>query len=189
MSDTTPSTKNTSNRKTIIGLLVLFAMPIALAYFGWAMGWFRDVGVAAYGRLLNPVVAGDQYTVTTDTTWTPSWYLVVAIEGEDCGELCLLNEDLARRVRLALGKDADRVRLLWLHTRKPVRDEETRSPVETLGTLETPAPLQGQRIYIMDPHGNIMLEYDWASSIDKAPLHGKGILRDLKKLLKFSHIG
>jgi hypothetical protein len=47
----------------------------------------------------------------------------------------------------------------------------------------TPEPLdEAGRIYIVDPLGNLMMSY----ARDAEP---KGLLTDMKKLLKLSHIG
>jgi hypothetical protein len=47
----------------------------------------------------------------------------------------------------------------------------------------TPEPLSAAgRIYIVDPLGNLMMSYGPSSE-------PKGLLEDLKKLLKLSHIG
>ncbi len=44
------------------------------------------------------------------------------------------------------------------------------------------APQRAQRTYIVDPLGNLMMSYAPGSA-------SKGMLEDMKKLLKLSHIG
>src|SRR5690606_37889976 len=61
-------------------------------------------------------------------------------------------------------------------------DERARA-VESVFAAATPEPLvEAGRIYIVDPHGNLMMSY----ARDAEP---KGPLAELKKRLKFCHIG
>ena len=43
-------------------------------------------------------------------------------------------------------------------------------------------PIEAQRLYIIDPLGNLMMSYP-------PDINPRGIMKDLKKLLKFSRIG
>ena len=69
-----------------------------------------------------------------------------------------------------------------------------RAPDSTaIGQLDIPAPDPGMlalfpvagratQLFIVDPHGNLMMSYD-------ARTDPKGLREDLKKLLNLSHIG
>jgi hypothetical protein len=54
--------------------------------------------------------------------------------------------------------------------------------IKVLPGYEDADPLISGRIYLVDPLGNLMMSYGSRSE-------AKGILSDLKKLLKLSHIG
>lgn len=191
-----PMNQTRNDKIQVIALLILFSLPIVLAYAGYWLGWFKNVGVAAHGRLLNPVVTAEDYKFANNQTIESAgkaWKILIYGSGERCDQMCELNVALAEHVRLALGKDASRVRLIYVHRGK-------RSEAFNTGDVKTLAPgvlfweiVQGPlipgKIYIMDPMGNVMLEYDWAPDAKSAPLHGKGMLKDLRKLLKYSHIG
>lgn len=87
------------------------------------------------------------------------------------GELWLLvaTNDLQamRQVRLALGRDATRVAVVA-------------APAAELA--KAGASIDERHIYLVDPHGNVMMR--WPSSPDL-----KRMLADLKRLLKASQIG
>jgi len=106
---------------------------------------------------------------------------------------------LTRQTRLALNKDADRVRRLFLAAGPCCTDAgllaehpdlivaaPTQGQLDTLARL-IPTPdaatlADTGRIYIVDPLGNLMMSYA-ADAPDKA------LLDDLKRLLQLSHIG
>ena len=87
------------------------------------------------------------------------------------GELWLLvavrDLEAMRRVRLALGRDAPRVAVVV-------------APAAELARAG--AAIDGDHIYLVDPHGNVMMR--WPASPDL-----KRMLADLKRLLKASQIG
>jgi hypothetical protein len=72
-----------------------------------------------------------------------------------------------RAVRIALGRDASRVEVV------------AASPAEL---AKAGAPVDESRIYLADPHGNVIMR--WPASPDM-----KRMLADLKRLLKASQIG
>jgi hypothetical protein len=72
-----------------------------------------------------------------------------------------------RQVRLALGRDAPRVAIVV-------------APAAELARAG--ATIDEGHIYLVDPHGNVMMR--WPASPDL-----KGMLADLKRLLKASQIG
>jgi len=102
-----------------------------------------------------------------------------------------------------LGRDMDRVQRVFLYTGECCRggydlaglareqsdlvaasfDEPAAAPLRSAFPSfdGVAAPLAG-RVYIADPLGNLVLSY-------AAEAPRKGLLEDLKKLLKLSHIG
>lgn len=114
-----------------------------------------------------------------------------------CDARCREALTLMRQTRLALSDKMDRVQRVFLVTGNCC-DQAYLDVEQTgllLGRIDNPA---GQtlletfpdaaeaaglgRIYLVDPLGNLMMKYD-----PDAPQ--KGLLEDLKKLLKLSHIG
>jgi hypothetical protein len=99
-----------------------------------------------------------------------------------------------RQARLALDKDAGRVKRVLLHAGACCEADfgANESDLQLLAAsgpagsalraLFPPSATGEPGIYIVDPHGNLMMSY--------APTGAaRGILRDLERLLRLSHIG
>jgi cytochrome oxidase Cu insertion factor (SCO1/SenC/PrrC family) len=120
------------------------------------------------------------------------WSLVYVGAGP-CDPHCREALTLMRQSRLALGDDMPRVQRVFLATDQCCDREYLNAEHEGLivAAADTPAAAtlleqfpaaHSGRIYIVDPLGNLMM-----SHAPGAP--PKGLLEDLKKLLKLSHIG
>ena len=193
------------------GLVLLGLMFMAPAFVAWVMhnsseqGW-RPEGTTNRGVLVHParpltlpaemVIAGEPANDYLQGMWT-----LLYIGDADCDAVCNENLYKMRQVRTAQNEHMRRVQQLYL-----VRDEAVPAALQTLldneykgmtVTLVTAeqaeqiAPyflidsvsMQGaERVYIIDPLGNLMMYYP----PDANP---GGMLKDLKKLLKYSKIG
>jgi cytochrome oxidase Cu insertion factor (SCO1/SenC/PrrC family) len=120
-------------------------------------------------------------------------FLVHPVESR-CEERCVALLDELGRVRLALDKDAVRVRRVLLHTGLccsedfPLKDEDllvlgaTGRKGEALRTMFPLTDDGSPGIYIVDPQGNLIMSYPASGS-------GQGLLEDLERLLRLSKIG
>jgi hypothetical protein len=186
-------------RRQFLLVASLFIVPLATAMFVYyASGWRPAVG--AHGELVSPprplAVTGlmlrDGRPAPADV-FAGSWSLV-----HDAGAACdertrALLDELAR-VRLALDKDATRVRRVLLHQGACDSVEFLSRDADLLVLAAVgpagrnflsqfpPALEAGRGIYIVDPHGNLMMAYPAAGS-------ARGLLKDLERLLKLSNIG
>ena len=115
---------------------------------------------------------------------------MVASDSGECPAACRDKLAAMRQVRLALGREADRVDRVFV-----VDDVKRPGPgllEEFSGTrvaltpkgLAIPGGAANDRahIYLVDPHGNVMLR--WPAGADR-----KRMLGDMKRLLKASQIG
>jgi hypothetical protein len=113
-----------------------------------------------------------------------------------CSAGCRTDLYNTRQVRAALGADRDRVRrvflaegaccdLEWLRTQQPdlitVQASAAAAPLTAILAHAGGGPA-ADRVYLIDPLGNLMMSY----AADARP---KGMLEDLKKLLRLSHVG
>jgi hypothetical protein len=200
------ATVNTrSNRLPLVGLFVLFAAPLAAAFWlYYGTGW-RPGQTTNHGTLITPVrelpaltYAQPPARAAVEKLFAGTWSLVVVADGR-CDEVCRTALVYARqtfigmgrlsarmqRVLLATGQCCDRAYLAKEHDGLRVVDltgddvlGAARDPL--LGAF--PAERQGEQIFVVDPLGNLMMRYD--TSLDP-----KGLREDLKKLLDLSHIG
>ncbi|HMN44696.1 MAG TPA: SCO family protein [Povalibacter sp.] len=203
MNDLPEQTAPRSRRQAWI-LVVAFFAPLALAfllYYGgshFGSGAWRPAGSTNKGDLIHPARPLPAFELTTtagtklDLAGLHGKWNVVFIGDGQCDARCREALVLMRQTRLALNDDMTRVQRVFLVTRDCCdRDylatEHDGLMVAALDDTNQPLlamfPDVGQgRIYIVDPLGNLMMSYG-----PDAPQ--KGLLEDLKKLLKLSHIG
>ena len=187
-------------------LAALFFVPVVAAfwlYYG-VPGW-RPGGAANRGNLIDPAVplpalefAGTDGQPIAGDLLHDRWTLLF-IGAASCDARCRDALYLTRQTRLALGKDADRVRRVFLATGPccpgtAIAAEHpdlvvaipTQSQLDALMRLipkrDTSPTADPARTYIVDPLGNLMMSYS-TDAPDKA------LLDDLKRLLRLSHIG
>lgn len=124
---------------------------------------------------------------TTEARWE---LLVTAPSG--CNKQCQQLVYLARQINIGLAREAPRAGHALASAQPLESDYEqrllreypqlTRYELDSAAYSQNPdAPAEPQ-LWIVDPHGNLVLRYD-------AKADGKAILDDLKYLLKISQIG
>ena len=189
----------TDTRKLqIIALAALFVVPVAVAWFMYA-GQPGDGGAkGAHGVLADPPIelgdiklpeGGD---AGTEAQLAGRWTFLYLQQG-DCGPPCENALIRMRQVRLALGKDANRVQRLLV---APVGGSGNGRlaqafpgmailPLDTPGRfelIERVGSRQPGEIVLVDPLGNLILSYPPGLDPD-------GLFRDAKHLLRLSKIG
>lgn len=205
--DSSTSTGPGPRSRTQIWILVaIFFSPLAIAfllYYG-GDGW-RPAGNTNHGDLIQPPRLIPELSLTTPDgselaadTFRGKWTVAYIGSGE-CDARCREALTLIRQTRIALNDDMPRVQRLFLvsdaccdqaylqteHTGLLVAllDDANGQQIKQVFQETTSEPVaQAGRIYIIDPLGNLMMSYPPAAE-------PKGLLEDLKKLLKFSRIG
>lgn len=155
----------------------------------------------------NPSPGGSSRTVTANhaipaarsslVTLNDKWTLLYWGAG-NCSARCRTNLYNTRQVRTALNRDMDRVQRVfvadgeccdwqYLDAQHPdlltVRaTPATAALLALLPTYDGIDPATADRIYLIDPLGNLMMSY----ASDAKP---KGLLEDLKRLLGLSSVG
>ena len=171
----------------LLRALVFFGpLVVAIAlYFG---GGMKDAQVN-YGTLIEPPIileAKQHFDLGVRGRWT-----LLYVGRQTCDEECQNALVDIRQIRLATGREIDRIeRMVW--TEVPLGStilDEHPGLVALTPTSETATALErallqldAGHIYIIDPIGNIILEY--TTNPDR-----KAFLKDLRKLLKLSRIG
>jgi hypothetical protein len=195
------------NHRTVLVLIVaLFVISPVVAWL--IHSGVIDVGLEASrgknkGELVHPArplqgfeLKDDRDGLVTEKDLLGLWTTIEFAENP-CIEDCMKNIYKMRQIRLALGKDAHRVQRVVI-TEKP--DHMTKLMAENPGTrllltTDKSAPLLkqfpgysegdissiGQRIYIVDPLGNLMMRYP--PNVDPSD-----VLQDLRQLLKATWI-
>jgi hypothetical protein len=187
----------------LIGVFAVFFVPLfgAWIWFANIEDW-RPAGSTNSGELIVPArPLSDPQMVTLQgerlggESLERSWTLVL-VAGGICDAQCERNLYHTRQVRIALGKDMQRVKRLMLVSRADALAEHPamigEHPDLTIAISDTlvaqidaatadMAP-QDDAIYLVDPLLNLMMRF-------AADLDPRLMIKDLKRLLKVSRIG
>lgn len=187
------------NRVQLILVLIVFVAPIAGAFL------YKPSAFNNYGDLYTPVrpvenllMNGKEGEVELDS-FRRQWVMLVTANGV-CADACEENILKVRQLRFMQNNNMLRIRTVFLHTNLPTEISNDLaakySPFENYSTSSTdyerwtqvlklenaPVEAQQNRVYIIDPAGNLMMSYP-------ATAEPKQIQKDLKRLLKTSQIG
>jgi len=197
-----------TSRQAFVLLALLFMTP---AFVAWVMhnsseqGWRPD-GTTNRGTLIHParpltlsvdIRVGEQAA----TEYLQGLWTLLYIGDGDCDAVCNENLYKMRQIRIAQNENMRRIQRAYL-----VRDEalspelqvllaneykdmavqlisaEQFEQIDPLFRVDEGPLLDTERVYVIDPLGNLMMLYP----PDADP---GGMLKDLKKLLKYSKIG
>jgi hypothetical protein len=184
-------------RRQFVLVASIFFVPLATALLLYFSAGWRPM-VNAQGTLIDPprplAVAGvalaDGRPAPPDV-FLGHWSVVYPTNA--CNERTAGLLDELARVRAALDKDAGRVRRVLLHGGQCAsfgfpQDADllvlaAAGPGGEAFRAQFPLAVDGGHgIYIVDPHGNLMMSYPAAGS-------ARGLLKDLERLLRLSNIG
>ncbi|MGA8262177.1 MAG: hypothetical protein WB783_18380 [Arenicellales bacterium] len=194
-----------SRRKGILIVSLIaatFLLPVVAAYL-----WHPSGDTVNYGTLIQPAKPLEAFKMTDLSGHTAGldvlrgkWTLLYVGSGS-CAEECRHDLYKIERVRLAQGRNMERVQSLylapWAMQSRAVADtlvqyrglhgyrisrEELSAMAPGLGLAGDADRASGGRIYVVDPLGNLMMFYP-------ADADPTGIKKDLERLLRASQIG
>jgi hypothetical protein len=171
--------------RTLAALAALFLLPLGLAFFTYYGSGWRPAGRVNHGVLITPA--------RPLAAFRGNWSLVYVGNGA-CDSACRQALYVMRQTRLALNNDMTRLQRVFLASGDCSACEllarvdpglEVLAAGGAAGTAllsEFPSPGREHSLFVVDPLGNLMMSYDVRGD-------PHGLLEDLKKLLKLSHIG
>ncbi|TFF02028.1 hypothetical protein EXW72_26730 [Pseudomonas sp. BCA14] len=169
-------------------ILMMVIGPMALATFMYKLQFWVPDSRSYHGEMIGNGQTRADIGVQADEQ---RWQLLVtapATCAADCRQLVYL----ARQLQISLGRDASRASHALASAQPMSAEYEAKLKAEypqlqryaldlSTFTKEAAAPGDAQ-LWIVDPHGNLVLRYD-------AKVKGKDLLNDLRLLLKLSNIG
>ena len=188
------------NLRTVGALAALFLLPVLASMWMYYGGTWRPAGRTNHGELIEPVRALPAVelreangNVASAALFREKWALVYVGDGQ-CDEACKSSLYFMRQTRLSLNNEMTRVSRVFLASSQCCDREFLEREHPGLVVIDASGPQaaallkvlpqtdQARSLFIVDPHANVVMRYDTRDD-------PKGLLTDLKKLLKLSHIG
>ncbi len=187
------ASRRTRGRLQFLLIAAIFFGPLLFAaWMYYSDSALQPEARANHGALLEPIVSLVDAVPGSQIHDSRSWRLVYSNDGE-CGGSCSEALYTLRQSWLMLGKEMDRVERVFLHGEQApdtlllaeehkglvtLQDSALRSVLDN----KKPGALPAGGIYLIDPHGNLVLYF----SPDIRP---RDMVDDIKRLLKLSRIG
>jgi len=173
------------NRLVFIAIVLVFAAPLIAAWLLNATGW-RPAHTRNSGSLVQPPVDVGAVPVAladgTRLVWKdPQWHwTLIALAGGECGGGCQTRLAELMRLRITLGRNAERLRIVYVGTALP---PAAAPPALLQGNAQSTA-LEGYRppqagdlaLALVDPNGLLMMRYD-------AGYDAAGLRQDIVKVV------
>ena len=192
----------------LIGLALLFFAPLGLAfYLYYGHGSWHPGARVNRGELVQPPRPLPALALplwgsgSTDANFLKGKWTLLYVAFGSCSDACRTRLYDTRQVRLALDRDMGRVQRVliagdgccdaqFLREQHPdlitIRADPAAAPLLALlpdhERRDGPLTAQAPRVYLIDPLGNLMMVYP-------AGARPKGMLEDMKRLLRLSSIG
>jgi hypothetical protein len=163
-------TPRSKNRLILVAVLLLFAAPMLIAFLLNAEGWHpqktRNTGV-----LIEPsrdvVSVPLKLSDGNDMVWrNPQWqWTLLALPGAKCESVCRERLDEILRMRLTLGRNAERLRVVYLGPEMQPDFVTARAPLVT--ARDDTGFFSEYRAHgddamalaLVDPNGRLMMRY------------------------------
>ena len=194
--------EKTKSRMFLIGVFAVFFGPLLIAtWLFYVPNSWMSSKTQNHGELIQPAIPLDDFTLTSiigDTWGKPQFmgkWTLLYIGDESCDLYCEASLFKMRQVRLTLGRDSQRVQRKYLGIDNEKNKQNINEIMKAYPHMQVNwfklsgiknslslFKLQKNFIYLIDPLGNLMMQYSQDAT-------SKGIQKDLKRLLKFSKIG
>ncbi len=162
-----------------------------LAYFAW-----QPQSRLNYGELIEARAISDPELRRLDgspfrLSQLRGRWVLLQIDSGACAEGCGRKLLYMRQVRLAQGRDAERIERVWLLADGVPPDAALLRDHEGLRVARAPGPLLAEfpaarspyyHIYLLDPLGNLMLRFPSDPDAQR-------MVKDLARLLRASRVG
>ncbi|NOH95716.1 hypothetical protein [Vibrio sp. 99-70-13A1] len=174
-------------RVLLVSLILIFALPAIIAKLVLSQQWYT-AGVTNFGELIEPKTT--LTNVGVDILPLQEGWLLAYVVPQNCNRVCEQQVHLLGQSYLALGKYKERVKLILLIDKgnnDTLKDMDLFREVRT--DLTNNDPLLASSVVIVDPLGQLVMRYQGVSNQALLVKQSKGILHDLRKLLKLSRVG
>lgn len=201
------------NRISLLIALSIFILPALFAYLAHLSGFWALQGSTNFGQLITPPLNFDELKLSRNDTKKPfdrgqQWWIVYA-PPKVCDQACQNSLYQIRQTQTATGAEQKRVATLLIHHQNSdklarswaqqhapkmqqvqVDEQQWNQLIENIvAGKNTIQPSQAGEIYLVDPMGAIFMRYPSQADEKASIQQGKGMLKDLQRVLKYSRIG
>jgi hypothetical protein len=175
------------SRLVLAAIALVFAAPLLIAFWLNVEGW-RPQQTRNSGTLVEPPRDVTSAAVTQldggKFAWRdPQWHwTLLALPGPRCAVQCQMRLDEALRMRITLGRNAERVRIVYIGPALPQEQVAARAPLiaarddaDVFGRYRARAD-DDLALALVDPNGLLMLHYPEGYS-------AQGLRSDIQKVL------
>ncbi|MEZ9883415.1 hypothetical protein AB4374_06040 [Vibrio splendidus] len=180
--------RRTKGRLVLIGLVLIFALPAIIAKTVLDQNWYTS-GVTNSGELVEPRITLADFGVTVPMAG--EGWVVGYIAPTECESLCEQQLHYLNQSYLALGKNKERVTAVVFVSEGNSLSGSLNKPDLSLltGGDQLSTEFAPASIVIIDPLGQLVMEYKSVSDPSQLVSQSKGMIHDLRKLLKLSRVG
>ena len=177
----------TRSRLTFVALIFVFALPALLAKLVLSQNWYNS-GVTNKGVLIDPNTSFSSLGVD-NPYFGEQWQLGYVIP-QKCEAMCQQQLYLLKQSHTALGKYQQRVAPVVLVSRlsDPQVLDDITFPIVPINDAFIQV-VNAFEYVIVDPRGQLVMRYPKVASTNDLVAQSKGLLADLRKLLKLSRVG
>ena len=184
-------------RIVLVTIALMFFLPILLAWFlNFYSDFKRDTHCIHHGELIVPplplgdlkvTAIGGSELLSLEKKWT-----LVFLVSDQCDPICEDKLYQLRQIRLAVGKDREKVERLLVVNKKldwsnyenaflnqKVIDKGSPSYASITKNLKSAKNFDSNGIYLMDAYGSLIMKYAYKT----AP---KGIIKDIERLIRIA---
>jgi cytochrome oxidase Cu insertion factor (SCO1/SenC/PrrC family) len=198
---------NPKQRRILIGVALMFFAPLALSFYLYYGRFWQPGGRVNAGELIEPARPLPALALPlalppttgggrTDPQFLKGKWSFLYVQHGRCDDECRRHLYDTRQVRLALDREMNRVQRVFIGDADCCDLPELKAAHPDLIVIQASSeddallallPIRGgtinsHRVYLIDPLGNLMMFY--------APdAKSKGMLEDMKRLLRLSSIG
>jgi hypothetical protein len=182
-----PEGRKARGRLQLLLILLVVLGPMILATSMYKLNFWVPDGRSYHGEMIGNGQGRADIGIDAQDA---RWQLLVSAP-QACADDCRQLVYLARQIQIGLGRDASRASHALAAAQPLATDYQALLGREYPQLQRYPLDLQryqhtvsvpGPQLWIVDPHGNLVLRYD-------AKANGKQVLDDLRHLLKLSNIG
>jgi len=175
------------NRLVLVALLGVFALPLIVAWVLSATGWHPG-NTQSSGTLVQPPRDVANVPITLRDGGKLRWpdpqyrWTLLALPGSECASACRMRLEEVLRMRLTLGREASRLRVVYIGPDLPANYLSRHAYLLT--GRDDNAALSNERAHgkdrmalaLVDPRGLLMMHYASGYS-------AQGLRSDIKKVL------